>query len=732
MEDLTLEETKKLEEISSLLEGEEPATLKDTRKLESKIETLENKIDSGLSAMSEELKKKLDEELSYEVDEEKIVDRVLSKLEIPDPIKGDKGDKGDTTIVEKIIEKTEITHEIPIVTENIVEVAVTDKGEVIVDKINNLPTDEEYLKIDKKHIGGLDKMIEQDTLDRAISILDQRTSFLINKVNDVKNSIRPSASPSGSKYDVQINNGAGGFYGDDNFVYDYDNSRVMIGGPTTESMPLYIIGGGPNGGVEGKFAYYQPATARTFGFLLSGGDSGEGMVGLGTYDDNLSKTFGVYSFDANATNIFRGKVGIGLIEEDNVLRDLSFTNGAPSTIGTDGAQGLTGVTLSSEDSDEHIAITVAGVDMIKILNTGAIGIGIASPEYTLDVSHDSSPSTLGIARFNVGENDNEFQIFSPPQGSNIMLYNGGTNKLSFQEGGGITTFGTLAYIDGSGTLGLGDSSIISLVPSSVGSGDIVLSLGSQFYIDGLGNLFTTASISLSGQVGIHGQVLASDGGSPNYWTDSILYSTYTEKGLNSNLPVAYDGGGYVKGDFSGNFLRAQNADTADNLTTGSPYIKAIFDNYTDVNNGTTSETDLYSNSITAGLLAVNGDKILATYQIVCTGAALASQDMRIYFGGTLIYDTGALSIGAVTSNFTFEVTIIRESAATASTGIVRCSVAASTDFATLFPYSKYTRITGLTLGNAQVLKITGQASGAGAASNQITSKVGVVSFEGHA
>ena len=118
----------------------------------------------------------------------------------------------------------------------------------------------------------------------------------------------------------------------------------------------------------------------------------------------------------------------------------------------------------------------------------------------------------------------------------------------------------------------------------------------------------------------------------------------------------------------------------------------LFDHFADANNSGTTETDLYSDTLTAGQLANNGEKIMAHYQLSCTGAALASQEMRIYFGGTNIYDSGALSIGAVTAYFTFNVVIIR-----VSSSVVRCSVAVSTDFGTLFPYSRYTEVTGLGL-----------------------------------
>lgn len=147
----------------------------------------------------------------------------------------------------------------------------------------------------------------------------------------------------------------------------------------------------------------------------------------------------------------------------------------------------------------------------------------------------------------------------------------------------------------------------------------------------------------------------------------------------------------------------------------------LFDHYADVNNGTTLETNLYSDNIPASAFTTNGDKIFARYQGIFTGAAASTQELRLYFGGTKIYDSGALSIGVATDNWTAEVLLIRESAT-----IMRASVSISSDFATLFPYSAYTKVTGLTLSLAQFLQITGQAAGAGAASNQITATMGSI------
>jgi len=83
---------------------------------------------------------------------------------IPEPIPGKdyiltKKDKEEIAskirvpVVEKIIEKTEIIHEQPIVTNEIKEVAVKDTGEEIIEKINE---DESEKRIKREKVEGLD------------------------------------------------------------------------------------------------------------------------------------------------------------------------------------------------------------------------------------------------------------------------------------------------------------------------------------------------------------------------------------------------------------------------------------------------------------------------------------------------------------------------------------------------------------------------------------------------
>jgi len=68
--------------------------------------------------------------------------------------KGDKGDKGDAPTAQELLSLMKPLIPAPIA-------GSPDTGKEIVDKINDLPTDDDDLKIDVKHIKGLDKLIKQ-------------------------------------------------------------------------------------------------------------------------------------------------------------------------------------------------------------------------------------------------------------------------------------------------------------------------------------------------------------------------------------------------------------------------------------------------------------------------------------------------------------------------------------------------------------------------------------------
>lgn len=148
----------------------------------------------------------------------------------------------------------------------------------------------------------------------------------------------------------------------------------------------------------------------------------------------------------------------------------------------------------------------------------------------------------------------------------------------------------------------------------------------------------------------------------------------------------------------------------------------LFNHFADVGNVGTGEDDLYSDTIAAGQLASNGDKLEVEYGGTFVNHATATRQLKVYFGGTQLFATGALTISAA-SGWTVYVSIIRVSAS-----VVRYMVSMNTMNAALAAYTAVGEVTGLTLANTNVLKITGEAAGVGAADSDIVAKLGSVVY----
>jgi len=100
----------------------------------------------------------------------------------------------------------------------------------------------------------------------------------------------------------------------------------------------------------------------------------------------------------------------------------------------------------------------------------------------------------------------------------------------------------------------------------------------------------------------------------------------------------------------------------------------------------------------------------------------ATRQIKIYFGGTAIFDTGALTL-SLSSAWTVYVTIIR-----VSSSVIRYMISLTTEGAALSAYTAVGELTGLTLTSTNILKITGQAAGVGAATNDIVAKLGSIAW----
>ncbi len=168
-------------------------------------------------------------------------------------------------------------------------------------------------------------------------------------------------------------------------------------------------------------------------------------------------------------------------------------------------------------------------------------------------------------------------------------------------------------------------------------------------------------------------------------------------------------------EYNGNHLLS-------NSSVRFPVGGTLFQHFADAGNTTTSETDLVTDTTAASTLAVNGDQIEGDYGGVFVSSGTATRQIKLYFGGTAIFDTGALTL-SLSSGWNLYAMVMR-----VSSTVVRYTVSFTTQGAALAAYTASGELTGLTLSNTNVMKITGTAAGVGAATNDIVAKLGTLSF----
>lgn len=167
-----------------------------------------------------------------------------------------------------------------------------------------------------------------------------------------------------------------------------------------------------------------------------------------------------------------------------------------------------------------------------------------------------------------------------------------------------------------------------------------------------------------------------------------------------------------------NGLIASIAGISDKMATHGGKIK---DFITSIGNIGTGEDDLYAYTTEAGILNNNGDEIDGSFGLkIVTSGGTATRQIKLWFGGTAIFDTGALLYSGA-SNVVISYSIIRVSSTT-----VRYRITLTTQGATLAAYTAVGELTGLTLSNTNVLKLTGEAAGVGASTDDIIAHNGDV------
>jgi hypothetical protein len=170
-------------------------------------------------------------------------------------------------------------------------------------------------------------------------------------------------------------------------------------------------------------------------------------------------------------------------------------------------------------------------------------------------------------------------------------------------------------------------------------------------------------------------------------------------------------------EFGNGRLKFTPSTTRETIAFASDVPLQLKDFYKDVNTIGTSETDLLTYTVASNRLNAIGEKLIAIYSGTMNDITASSQ-LKVYFAGILIADTGALTM-TTTEDWIINVSIIRTDSTNA-----RAIVSVLTPKTSTSAYSKYTSLTGLNFTGTNILKITGTAGGSTGGSNDITATYG--------
>lgn len=370
-------------------------------------------------------------------------------------------------------------------------------------------------------------------------------------------------------------------------------------------------------------------------------------------------------------------------------------------------------------NDAIATITPGGILFIGRPDDGALrgGIGIAEAA-TDDLVIYNQSGGAEIRFISAGGTSAGFGFYAESGGTEI------SKATAF--GGSRPTSKLVTKIDGNGLLGILTATPLSPLHVKVGTDQ-----NYRVRTDGSSNTqLTTINDANNAYVKLkidaNPLVLGvSSGGKTGNGVDSPTAGLHLAAGsasastaplkLNNGTKMSSAESGAV--EFNGQFL------VTNSQSLRFPIGGTLFDHYADVGNSTTAETDLVSDTLIASTLASAGDKVNSTYAGIFVTHVTATRQLRVYFAGTLIFDSGALTIAAGADAWNVSVKLIR-----VSSSVVRATVAMITTGAAVNAFTTYTEVTGLTLSNTNILKITGTAAGVGAATNDIVAKLGTVSF----
>jgi hypothetical protein len=404
-----------------------------------------------------------------------------------------------------------------------------DTPEEIVVKLNTLEK-----VLDRKVIKGLETFVDQSNLDRAISILDQRTQFLLSKrtapdpVATAWGTITGTLSdqtdlqaaldakftlPSLTAGSVLFSNGTTIAQDNANFFWDDTNNRLAIGTTTptarlhvetdalgtTQATSSGILLENTTAAASGLQQISPALEFKGRGWKTTATAASQ-TVAFRQYvlpEQNITNPTGalVFQSDVNGAGYntrmaitTAGNVGIGTISPSALLSVTTIANsGTLLSLGANSQQGLFRVgynagatTLTSSEYGTFTIATNGGNQNINIMphGTGKVGINTASPSSPL---HVSSSTTTITGRFTGNGISNRVII----EGTGA-----GISSLSFAE----TNIGSRWGI---GSVLSTQAFVISKSGDLTGAGNLVVEIGQSTRNMGIQLSGATAKIHIA-------------------------------------------------------------------------------------------------------------------------------------------------------------------------------------------------------------------------------------------